>query len=248
MSFAEAHAYAIIESDTIDVPVRTSGAFLQQYSQLGKPSKKPDATSEAGDDSKAADAEYADIKGPFAKLIATSRPEQRAILEQLPIKLGLGPAPTVEDVKRKLSQMDDKIDASDAKASAASRTRRNALKSVRQETYRIWPELHAAYAPLAVELVTDRADEFVKEMQKLPEYEALRDAKRTEESLIKASMQLEREKACTERLLQACEYAALGANLPRVAKPEIIKRYEQLLAMEEGTLADSSSSAASADK
>ena len=42
VSFAEAHAYAMIESDTIDVPVRTSGALLRQYSQIGKPAKKSD--------------------------------------------------------------------------------------------------------------------------------------------------------------------------------------------------------------
>jgi hypothetical protein len=39
VSFAEAHAYAMIESDTIDVPVRTSGALLRKYSQIGKPAK-----------------------------------------------------------------------------------------------------------------------------------------------------------------------------------------------------------------
>ncbi len=66
------------------------------------------------------------------------------------------------------------------------------------------------------------------------------------------SLQLEREKARVERLLRTCEDAVLAANLPRVAEPEIVKRYEQLVAMEEGTLADSSdphgeaSSAASA--
>ena len=40
VSFAEAHAYAMIESDTIDVPVRTSGVLLRQYSELGKPTRE----------------------------------------------------------------------------------------------------------------------------------------------------------------------------------------------------------------
>ena len=40
VSFAEAHSYAIIESDTIDVPVRTSDALLRQYSKLGDAGKK----------------------------------------------------------------------------------------------------------------------------------------------------------------------------------------------------------------
>lgn len=240
VSFAEAHAYAIIESDTIDVPVRTSGALLRQYSQVGTPNTKTESADEARDNSKADDADYAEMKGPLSKLAATCRPDARAILEQLPVKLGLGTTPTVDHVKQKLKQVEDKIDTADSKLSAATRARRSALKSLREEIYAIWPELRAEYAPLAIELASDRADEFVSRVQNLPDYESLREAKKKEDELVKASLQLEREKARCERLVQACEYAVLAANLPRIAKPEIVKRYEQLLAMEEGTLADSS--------
>lgn len=254
VSFAEAHAYAIIESDTIDVPVRTSGALLRKYSQVGKPEKKTDAADEASDEAKADDTEYAEMKGPLSTLVASSRPDQRAILEQLPVKLGLSTEPTVEDIKQKLKQVEGDIGAASSKLSSATLTRKNALKSVRKEIYHIWPELRAQYAPLAIELASDRADEFVSRVQKLPDYDALHDAKKKEDVLAKASLHLEREKARCERLLQACEYAVLAANLPRTTKPEIVERYDQLLDMEEGTLADSSNanpqaqSTASAEK
>ncbi len=38
VSFAEAHAYAVLESDTIDVPIRTTGALLRALAPLGKQS------------------------------------------------------------------------------------------------------------------------------------------------------------------------------------------------------------------
>jgi hypothetical protein len=107
---------------------------------------------------------------------------------------------------------------------------------VRAEIYKLWPELRSEYAPLAVELVTDRADEFVRRIESLPDYREFVDAKQKEESLIGASMKLEREKACCERLLQACEEAVLAANLPRIATPDVISRYKQIVAMEEGSL------------
>jgi hypothetical protein len=102
--------------------------------------------------------------------------------------------------------------------------------------------VRAQYAPLAVELVTTRADEFARHIQELPDYKMLCESKEKEETLSKAALQLEREKAGCERLLETCEDAVLAANLPRVASEEVVNRYEQLLAMEEGTLAESTSS------
>jgi hypothetical protein len=52
-------------------------------------------------------------------------------------------------------------------------------------------------------------------------------------------MQLKREKAKCERLLASCEDAVLTANLHRVASADVVKRYEQMLSIEEGTLTDS---------
>jgi hypothetical protein len=241
VSFAEAHAYAMIESDTIDVPVRTSGALLRQYSHIGKPVKESDSAKDADGDSSADDAKYADLKGPLTELGESCRPDQRAILTQLSERLGLGSGPTVEDVQNKLQDVKDKYAAAADELSTATRTRRGALKRAKNEIYKAWPELRAEYAPLAIELVTDRADEFVSFVQGLPDYAALQDAKQKEDALSKASLQLERQKACCERLLETCEEVVLAANLPRVASPEIVKRYEQIRSMEEGTLANSTS-------
>jgi hypothetical protein len=220
VSFAEAHAFAMIESDTIDVPVRTAGAFLRQYSAMVAPGK----------------GEGAELKGPLEMLAGYCRPDQAAILNQLPVKLGLGPQPTVEAAQTKLRETRDKLAASDEKLDSATRARRTALKNVREDIYRTWPELHAQYAPLAIELATARADEFVRHVQKLPVYSTLLYAKKREKELSDASLQLEREKARCERLIETCEEAVLTKNLPLVAKPAIVDRYEQLLAMEEGSL------------
>ncbi len=241
VSFAEAHAYAMIESNTIDVPVRTSGALLRKYSQVGRPTKKRDAGAIANKDenAEANDVEYAEMQGPLATLMEFCRSDRRAILEQLPEKLGLGTQPTVEDVQKRLRGLKDKIATANEKLAAATKTRRDELKKLRTEIYKTWPELRAEYAPLAIELATDRADGFVNRVKGMPDYAALGDAKKMEDSLSKAFLQLEREKAGCERLLETCEDAVLAANLPRVAKPEIVARYEQLLSMEEGTLAES---------
>jgi hypothetical protein len=242
VSFAEAHSYAVIQSDTIDVPVRTSEALLKQYSKIGDaPTKsKSPAKKEKDGDATNTEPELLGLSGPVKTLAANCRPEQRAVIEQLTAKLGLKASATVEDVQAKLRQAEDKLDTATSKSNTATRTRRSALKDVRNEIYDNWPELQSEWAPLAVDLATDRADEFVSRVQKLPDYATLGYAKKREEELIKTSMQLERDKARVERLLRACETAVLAANLSKIAKPEIVRRYEELLRMEEGTLADSS--------
>ncbi len=240
ISFAEAHAYAVIQSDTIDVPVRTSEALLKQYSKLGDATTKAKSAAKKDGDAAGSESELLALSGPIKTLAAGCRPDQRAVIDQLATKLDLKAGATVEDVQAKLRQAEDKLDSANSKSSTATRTRRSALKAVRNEIYDNWPELQSEWAPLAVELATARADEFVTRVQKLPDYATLGYAKKREEELIKASMELERDKARVERLLRACETAVLAANLAKVAKPEILQRYEELLRMEEEGLADPS--------
>ena len=185
VSFAEAHSYAVIQSDTIDVPVRTSEALLRQYSKLGDAHKKAKTSDAKGADDKSKDSELLELKGPLTTLAAGCHPDQRAVIELLAAKIGLKGSATVEDVQEKLKQAEDKLDAANSKSNTATRTRRNALKAVRNEIYANWPELQSEWAPLAVDLATDRADEFVSKVQKMPDYATLGYAKKREEELIK---------------------------------------------------------------
>jgi len=178
-----------------------------------------------------------EAKGPLAKLMDSARPDQRAILERLPAKLGLGPNPSVEDVRRKLRQVKSRSNMASSKLNAATQTQERALERVQEECREIWPELHADLPPLAMELTSDRADEFVATVGELPAYKALGRSKERVEQLSEERLKLAREEARLQRLLQTCESVVLAANLPQVAPREIVERYEQLLAMEESTLA-----------
>jgi hypothetical protein len=130
----------------------------------------------------AAQSEGAELKSQLTTLATYCRPDQAAILKQLPAKLELGSTPTIETVQRRLRETRDKMAESDEKLSAATRARRTALKNVREDLYRMWPELHAEYAPLAVELATERADEFVRHIQESPDYSTLLYAKNAKRS------------------------------------------------------------------
>jgi hypothetical protein len=248
VSFAEAHAFAIIESDTIDVPVRTTGALLQRYSRQAR--QRRQRSNQTGEENsfgrllntlssqrpQSAPQELIQAAGPLAKLMESARPDQRAILGRLPAKLGLGANATVEDARRKLREVKNETNESGSKLRRAERTQERALERVQEELREIWPELHADLPPLAIELASNRADEFVATVDGLPSYKALLGSKERVEQLSDERMKLARQEARLQRLLQTCESIALAANLPRVAPREIVDRYQRLLAMEEGTL------------
>jgi hypothetical protein len=248
VSFAEAHAYAIIESDTIDVPVRTTGALLQRYSRQARQRRRRSNDQDensfgrllgslSGQNATPNPQGLTQAAGPLAKLMESARPDQRAILQRLPAKLGLGTNATVEDVRRKLREVRGSSNSAGSKLHRATETEERALERVQEELREIWPELNADLPPMAIALASERAEEFVSTVDALPSYKALRRSKERVKQLSDERMKLSREEARLQRLLQACESVSLAANLPQVAPREIVERYQRLLAMEEGTLA-----------
>jgi hypothetical protein len=247
VSFAEAHTYAVIESDTIDVPVRTSDALLRQYSRLRKQPKEEETSDDnpvgrlwdllGGESGADNTKDLLDATGALAKLMEAARADQRAILAQLPVKLGLGATPTVEDVKQKLGQVKSKLNVANAKLATAMSTKSTTLERVQEEVREQWPELHSDNSPILMALTSERADEFVKTVTALSSYDSLVAAGKRADEFSEEQLKLSREEARLQRLVNTCEVVALAANLPRIAPAEIVSRYQQLVAMEEGTLA-----------
>lgn len=230
VSFAEAHAHAVLESDTIDVPVRTSDILLRKFGESGG--------SDAAKQSSRGDGQAALVKlsGPLAPLLELARPEERAILVGLSRRLALE-KPTVESIRERLAQLEKEVKAAAERLARAKQTTRRAKARAQQDLHDTWPELKLPYAPLAVELASDRSDDFVRRVEGSSSYAALRAALEQEAALDTNRLTLERHKAKLERLLRTTENIVLAANLPHVASSEIVARHEKLRRLEESTLA-----------
>jgi hypothetical protein len=142
-------------------------------------------------------------------------------------------------VRRRLDAADDEISAAGGRLAEASNRYADALAIARDDVRGIWPELNSAYAPLAVALASERAEEFIARVSALDSYRELREATAARQQANDAQLNLERTEAKVQRLLRTCEDIVLAANLPKVATPEIAARYEQLVKLECGTLAES---------
>lgn len=230
VSFAEAHAYAVLESDTVDVPVRTSDVLLRAFSKRGDDAA--DKSLPAG----GAAAGLLRFTGPLAPLLDKSRPEERAILVGLSKRLAIE-NPSVESLRAKLAEHEKEIREAAERLARAKRTTRGAKDRAQQDIHAVWPELKLPYAPLADELASAEPKDFVQRVEGLSSYAALRAALEREAALDKEHLDLERRRAKVERLLRTAENVVLAANLAAVATPEIVARYEQLRGLEESTLA-----------
>ena len=249
VSFAEAHAYAIIESGTFDVPVQTSGALLRRYSRLrGTSGIAPNRETPEDNPIKAifgaigsatttpTDEGLLAATGSLTQFATHARPWQLAILERLPKKMGLEPTATVEAVRLKLSRLKAARGLADARLGVAAQTLERTQTEAQQEVYAIWPELQQPYSPVAAELTSERAGEFVDRVHALTSYEALREARQRVEELTKKSFYAQGEQAKAERLLQTVEEIVLAANLPKAAPEDVVAKFHAIVRMEEGTL------------
>jgi hypothetical protein len=251
-SLAEAHAYAIIESDTIDIPVRTSEVLLRHYSRLGREGQTSGEEKSSsggffglfkgGQNVESPESEapepLLDARGPLENLLPKARPDQRAIIEQLVDKLKLPEPVTVEAIRLKLNLATGESAGLSATYSSASETLNDCVNDLENDVCEMWPELSERFSPLAAELTGARADEFVKKVEALPSYSAWQVARDREKKFTDELLDAQHVEAKVQRLLRTIENVVYAANLPRCAPAEVVKRYEKLIVLEECSLSD----------
>ncbi len=157
------------------------------------------------------------------------------MIEQLSRKSELASTATIEAIHRKLEDVKSKSMVANVKNCRPPREPdESTLERVQEQIKELWPELAEDYSPLAMELTSDRADEFVATVGAMPAYSAMTRCASCSKWQRKESHDVERIEAKLQRLLRTCENVVLAANLPIVAPAEIVKRYEKLIALEGG--------------
>jgi hypothetical protein len=218
VSFAEAHAYTLIHSDTIDIPTTTSDAFLRQFSKTsGKwPGRGPTIS--------------------YPTLLAGASVVQKAALEGLSEQLKLTSddrAPEVQhlaelvEAERKTVERDQK-----RKSDEADRVSQN----IRFRVLQRWPELSNPYSPVSQELMKQEGTSIQEAIEKdsdTAKWELLR---RDADKLDDREMDLQRRWVKCQRMIRLLETVTLAINLEKVATPGTIERYKQLMEDEAGVL------------
>lgn len=214
VSFREAHAYTLLTSDTIDLPITTSGELLAVESGFR-------------------DADHPDLLPrdmPYTKYIELATPSERAALEGLSAQLELQGEDRLLRAEResKQSRSRGRSRPRPSIEDPAGNLRRKIASDIRSH----WPELANLMNPLAIELVTTRSDEFIKRIENHSDYKRYREL--AENAKKQLSPQEKRVKY--ERFLRVAENVIMRENLVRLGNEETIARYNAIVDAEMGSL------------
>lgn len=239
ISFAEAHAHAVLASETIDIPLCASEALLRQHSELGSGQLGGERTS-AGDDekddgsttSRKRSLKLTSLEGTLYELASRGRPEETRMIIGLAEKLKIPVSATVADVQQAYA---DHRSASRSVRSVAFRRGRGSSSRRRMQATVVetWPELESPAKWSTLPLLNEGDGEpFLEQLRALPGYAEF-DRGQTERAEARAqSLKAELMEVKYRRLLHQLENIVLAENLPSVAQPATVKRYRELLAVE----------------
>ena len=226
VSFDEAHAYVLLTSDTVDIPTKTSGAFLQHYSKT-KDNGWPNLINS---------------DSPYEEFLKLASPADRAVLDGLSKQLGLSGSKRIAGTHEVVNQVDKRRGELAAEGKPVA-DRANELKGAIAKSIRTrWPELTNLLNAKATELLTVNSDEFIKTVESHKDYKEFSGLLEKIKDIKKQKFDQDRKWAKCQRFYRTAENIALAANLSKVAAPEIQQRYQQLLAAERGTLRGASPS------
>lgn len=238
-SFAEAHAYAVCESETVDVPVRTSDAYLEYFSTDGTTSETPyHRDRKNSEPRRLPPIELIRFEGTIEGLARRADVVDRSIIQQLCAKLQLDLRGDVAQVDRASSRARQLVQRTRRDAGRATSAYRRARDRVRSEVEREWPELDTDLSTTLAALMAERSAEFESKVQGMRSYRRLVELREDDIKKRDISLDARKDQALVFRLQHVLKRVVLAANLPHVATPQAVDRYGQLLSLESGGLHD----------
>ncbi len=216
VTFAEAHAYTLLESVTVDIPVKSSDAFLRQYSR-------------AGDGLRGAD-------DPVDSLRAVAAPIDRVVIDGLSKALGLTGPDRAAQARAKAEATGQAKKKLERELRDATRRCNQAAGPIQWALFSRWPELKNRWNPRVAELLTTESDAVVQAIESHPKYAEFEKARQQLAAVEARQLDQDRIWVKCQRLVQRLESVALAANLPKVADAPTVERYRRLTAAERETI------------
>ncbi len=236
ISFAEAHAHAVLDSNTIDIPLRASEALLREFSRMtpAESSGKDDSNgrSKRQNPDQMID-KLRSAPGTISDLAATARPDVQSLIAGLVTRLGMTMDLTLRDV---VDAYQDHRQAFQSARRDNMRGRRNseARSQLREEIFFVWPELADKDHWRDSELLNRKnRDGLLADIKLMPSYAAYEAALKQRQQASDVAETAELSQIKFRRLVETLVSAALANNLADVASAHIVDRYQQMLEIEE---------------
>lgn len=216
VSFAEAHAYTLLESVTVDIPVKSSDAFLRQFSRTGEG--------------------LLSAESPVETLKRYAAPIDRIVIDGLSQTLGLTGPNRAAEARQKAEAVLQAKKKIEREHRDAMRRCNQAAGPIQWALFSRWPELKNRWNPRVAELLTTEADAVVQAIESHPKFAEFEKLRLALEAVEAKQLDQDRLWVKCQRLVQRLESVALAANLAKVADAPTVERYRRLLAAERETI------------
>ena len=219
ISFAEAHAYSLLTSDTIDISIKTSDALLRAVSR--------NTGAEPG---------LLTADAPYPQLLAVATPVDRAVLDGLSTQLGLTGPERAKEARSLAEQIQKDMKALDEDRKKDTEPYDGHRNAILAECKVRWPELANRWDPKVFDLLQSDGDALASVIEQHARYSDFLRLHDEIKSLAARKLALERKWVKCQRLLRVIDNITLAANLKVVAAPEVQARYQRLVELENSVL------------
>ena len=244
VSLNEAHAYAVKASNTIDIPLKSSDIFLRHYSRIagysltriqGTPDPNEQLDDELG---------LSYFTGRLKDVSILGSSDQRMTIEALAKQLGLSLDMELSDVFRQNQLQSDvyqqtKLAAGRRGPGGPGRRgpRSSGRRNFQREIIEGWPELEnpKGWKDLAW-LHGKEGEAILDELRQLPSFELYKKSQDDRRISREKATEAELKDVQFRRLVHTMESVVLAQNLPRIASPELLKRFQAIVELESSYL------------
>ncbi len=220
VSFSEAHAYALSQSTTIDISVKTSDVLLRRYSLLGAPG----------------DATLFSVETLWEELSAGASAEERAVAESLSRQLGLKGSDRGRSAQALAKKLEKEKADLGKKVGRLVREQRSLAGALKKKLLQHWPELGNPWHPQVAVILDDDSKAVMKVLKEDSRYGKYLKALKKFRALSEQRSALEKRWVKCQRLIRSLENMALEHNLPIVATTEEQQQVARLMELEHQTL------------
>ncbi len=250
ISFAEAHAHAVLASNTIDIPLRASESLLRELSRkkIAGIANLDRQTSEGKDDRESNDAsseqpsddlvdQLRNTAGSLLDLTAQARPDVRGLVAGLVSQLGMRMEDQIADVIDAWEERKQEFRSARRSTFRGGSQRGSGRNELREEIFFVWPELADGETWRESDLLNKKNREgLLAEIKLLPSYSLYQQAQQERKQASAVAENAELAQIKFRRLVETLVSVALARNLAEIASDEVIDRYQKMLAIEESAL------------
>jgi hypothetical protein len=249
-SLAEAHAYVIIKSETIDIPIKTSDELLRRFSSLTPPKDRNktssirstgsssrlanlDKPSEVQEATATSDDLFHSVSDDFKVLIKGASRESKAVANGLSRRLKIDQPNRHAETKKLIDSLKKKRASIATQKKKHDEERGKIKRTLSARLRNKWPEMKNLHHPTVTSLYRNPRAAQVKDLVDGDgSWTRYRELSQKSKKMESERFLLEKKEVLAMRLIRELETIVLTKNLSLTAPPHIVGSYEKLVELE----------------